>query len=721
MVPERLLPFVTSAPVIHVGPRRPEHRRLVTLGWVSLGSVLAVVGTVQSSVDAQVAPTAPAPHTISAAPAPVASVVRTPFADLMNAEDAWAVGNMPEAARLWMRQGAQAPQDLSRAGWAVRAAVLSQDPALLRQTLLHWNAVRAAMPATLQGQVSELDEHTSAPAVYAAMVDSGAGRAETEADWLKRAPTAAEILSDSEQCAWAPGCTVAPALPWTQLHQLAAQQVQSWKARGFTPQAAWDLYRERQMIGDADHDISSSHQQQLAPIEQLRLAMQKRLARVHTPRDLPAYWASWKEEVPRYGVDLHAPADHVALGGLWAEQVKWTRRLAGKGTGWPAFSAHESHDHWKRLEALVAQDLATAPVGEVPANLTLAAADQRLQAVMQQTGLRQLRWPAVYPNTPDMKWRLASLVQQGNQSLQRATGWEGPVLGQAGHVVLNLVARPAGTEQGVQTALHMGKDAPDNAIISAVLDRNSLGSVAHEWWHAHDFFVGSTPKSSSWASREVAALWHGGVWDPGALTTDVRPVGALWDQLNHAPLSAEQTQEAVLEGWVGRWSYVAPLDRARWLAEAADVRGHRHSPEGSQMRWLETPTVALQELHDSLSPALPANESLARPHTPAHWLQQPGTQASRSENLQSTYWGAPPEVLARAFERQLADERLFASDSPRVWLYYPQGMEKAWQTGVWHQYFKEQATWWQQWRNHVTPEAPTRTLGQAIRLPPSRR
>jgi hypothetical protein len=722
----RPLPFIPTSPVIHVGPRRPEHRRLATLGFVSLGAVMAVLGSQALPSDPNPATFTPhrgsEPQQAPALPASFSTASSaTPFTDLLAAEDAWAMGNWPAAAHAWLHHGQHAgPQDLSVAGWAVRAAVRSHDSALLHQTLDRWNTVRAALPESVRGQVTALTPTTPADRVYAAMVEAGAGRADTQEAWLQRAPTAAEMLSDAEQCAWAPGCQDAPALPWSQLNQMAAQQVKAWRNRGFTPQEAWDWYRERLLLGDAEHEVSSTHHQQLTPLEQFRLAMQKRLARVATAPDLKAYFASWKDEQARYGVVLDSPGEQASVGGLWAQQVNWAARLAGQGSGWPPLTSASATDQWTRVQAWVARDLSALPVGPMPDTLTMAEADKRLQAAVQQSGLRQLRWPAVFPITPAVKGRLAALLTQSNQALQRATGWDGPVLGQAGHVVLALTTPVPGEEQGAQTPLQSVSGAWDTALIGTVIDRHSLGSLAHEWWHAHDFFVGTTQNHPAWASQLAADLDQGGQWDPGPLSPTARPLGALWHQVTQAPLTPAQVQMDVLEGWVGRWSYQQPYERAHWLAEAADVRGHRHTLEDSQGRWGSAlPALALQELRDALAPARPLGESLAlqAPVSPAGWLR-----LSRQTTTPGTdYWGAPPELLARAFERQLADQRLFASDSQRVWLYYPQGMEKAWQSGAWHAYFQAQETWWQTWKAAGAPEAPARTLGQAVRVPQVRR
>lgn len=735
-----LPPIPSAGLVIYVGPRRPESRRLVRLGLVSLGLTIAAVSTSPFWSEAVRS------RTSSVAAAVESQVVRArvgrftaapgSFDDLMAAENAWEMGNTAAASRLWMAAGSrpESAQDLPLAGWALRAAIKSDRPELIKAAVSHWNQVRQALPTNLQRKVPRLSGPTKGPALYRQLVQTGAADAKTYALWLDRRSTEAEIEANTSLCELEAGCMPDLARSWAQLDQQAAAMVQGWKNRGFTAQMAWDLYRERQLLGDADHEISSRHHQVLAGTEQLRLQMQLHLVKVHTPAQLPAYWASWKTEAARFGVDLAHQSSAAVLGGLWSEQVDWKARLRGQSSGWAACEDKDEPTRWARLESAVSRQLATLPVGEVPAHVSSAEADKRLLQAVQESGLRQLRWPAVFPNTPDVKWRLANLVEKANRSLQQATQWSGPVLGHAGRTVLALTAEPAGDEEGFQTSIPSTASTEDNVIISTVMNSDSLGALPHEWMHAHDYFLGvatGVDPRLRWASSQASddlnmpltSLWMTAT--AGAHNAEERATRDLWQALRSPDLTAAQRLDAVLESWVGQQTQDRPEQRALWLADASDVREHRWTVERSQARWAgHRPVKDHQELFRLIEQATqsPAFQSSQNDVTSSPWMQvslkadrlqadaaRPGSRANQS------YWSMPTEMIARSFERQLTQIGVVSARDQSVWVYYPQGFEKAWQNDAWGRYFQAQASWWQAWQDEALKSAPGRTLGQAAK------
>lgn len=735
-----LPPISSAGPVIYVGPRRPESRRLVRLGLVSLGLTIAAVSTSPlwneaarskaSSVAAAVESQAVRARVGGLATAPGA------FDDLMAAENAWEMGNMAAASRLWMAASSrpESAQDLPLAGWALRAAIKSDRSELIQASVSHWNQVRQVLPADLQGKVPRLSGPPKGPALYRQLIQAGAADARTYALWLERRATQAEVEANTRLCELEAGCMPSMAQPWSHSDQQAATMVQGLKNRGFTAQMAWDLYRERQLLGDAEHEISSRHHQVLAGTEQLRLQMQLHLSKVHTPAQLPAYWASWKTEAARFGVNLAAQSSAAVLGGLWSERVDWKVRLQGQSSGWAACEDKDEPTRWDRLESAMANQLATLPVGEVPAHVSSVEADKRLLQAVQESGLRQLRWPAVFPNTPDVKWRLANLVEKANHSLQQATRWSGPVLGHAGRTVLALTAEPAGQERGFQTRIPSTASAEDNVIISTVMDSDSLGALPHEWMHAHDYFLGSSlgvDPHLRWASSQASddlgmpltALWMTAT--AGAHDEEERATRDLWQALRSPDLTAAQRLDAVLESWVGQQTQDRPEQRALWLADASDVREHRWTVERSQARWADRrPVKDHQELFRLIEQATqaPAFQSSQNDVSTSPWMQvslkadrlqadaaRPGSRANQS------YWSMPPEMIARSFERQLTQIGVVSDRDQSVWVYYPQGAEKAWQNDAWGRYFQAQASWWQAWQDEALKAAPGRTLGQAAK------
>lgn len=736
-----LLPFTPTSPVICVGPRRPEKRRSVKLGLFTLGLTVCAfnaaiaykepingwVGRTIAQVETR-AVHERIPGTFSGGVA---------FTSLLNAEDAWSMGNPQSAAQQWFIHLDQpgGDQDLQVAGWALRAAVKADQPALVLTAVNRWNQVRRALPSDIRASVPVLKSTPAGPGLYDQLVQAGHGQAETYDAWLDRAPLAAEIVATKRQCDLAAGCTAPLPVAWKTIDEQAAAQIRIWKNRGFTPQMAWDLYRERQMLGDADHEISSRHHHRLSEIEQLRLVMQQRLARVQTPADLPAYWAAWKDQPDHFGVNLMWEGQAGVLGGLWGLQVDWDRRLSGHDSGWSSFGTPVDAYQWERLQNMVSLHLQAQPVGEVPDGLTATEADKRLLQAVQHAGLRQLRWPTVFPATPAVKWRLAGLIDQGNQTLQHATGWEGPVLGQAGHVVLALSAVAAGNQEGMETAIPSKDPTQHNVIISTVMGGDSLGEIPHEWFHAHDSLLALHRPTSqpNWASNQVAAdldmpiktLWM--LAGPHSSTNGPEHAMAnLWESVRSPELTIAQHMDAILEGWVGQWTARQPQYRDQWLADAADVRQHRWTIERSQARWGDNgrPKSAETELFTLVEQSrhAPRFQSEQVDLSTSPWVQASRSAGAQAEDTarpnakdEASYWSLPTEMLARSFGRQLADQPVVSGRIESAWIYYPQGAEKAWQEPVWKRYFQEQKGWWNQLRAEAVARPLGRTLGQATR------
>jgi hypothetical protein len=729
--------------IVCVGSRRPDHRRLFKLGLFSLGLTVGIMPVAvheYAALNGWVGRTVAHMETRQAhARVPGTFTDSVGFTTLLTGEDAWSMGNPAAAAYQWLAHTARPEnhQDLEVAGWALRAAIKADQPDLIAAAVQRWNTVRQALPLDIIPSVPALPRLTDGHKIYAHVISAGVDQATTYQAWLDRAPVAAETLATLRQCNVEAGCSPSLPMDWKTLDGQVATQIRTWKNRGFTPQMAWDVYRERQMLGDSSHEISSRHHQSLTDIEQLRLTMQQRLDRVQTPADLPAYWAAWKTQAARMGAPMAWEGESGVVGGLWGLQVNWAHRLSGENDGWSAMAPAPEAAQWENLSNRLTAHLESQPVGEVPDHLTAADADRRLLQVIQQSGLRQLRWPAVFPDTPEVKWRLAGLIEKGNLALQQATGWEGPVLGQAGHVVLSLNAAASGVQVGLETIIPSQSTDQHNVMISTVMGGDSLGGLPHEWFHAHDSLLTlhktAVATELSWASDKVAAdldmplkaLW---VMTKPPLMRDETEAAMthLWEGVRSPDLSVGQRVNAVLEGWVDQWTAIQPQYRAQWLGEAADVREHRWTAARSQARWGEvrpTPQARSQLVvlvAQSFQP--PTFQSEQGDLSTSGWMQASRSAPSLTrdpsrpqDNSEENYWSVPTEMLARSFERQLASQGIVSTREQSAWIYYPQGAEKAWQEPVWRQYFQEQKGWWNRLRAGSVAPPLGRTLGQASR------
>lgn len=693
-----------DAPTVCVGSRPPAHRRLFKLGLVTLATAIAMVHVappVSRALNTHLG-NAVAQLETEQAQARLGTGLRDEvpaFDHVLAIEDAWRHGDFKTAAVGWMEQTQTVAhaQDLSLAGWSVRAALRSDDRALVDQAVATWNTVALRVPVDIQAQPLVWDAATTPHDLYLQMTAMGMPSEATpsEAQWLSRTPSPVEYAADMGMCGTALGCEAPSVMPLREVHEATLARIKGWQNRGFTAQQAWDLYREQQMLGDSDHEVSSRHHQTLVPAEQLRLVMRQHLARVATPSDLSKYWHAWPMEAARLNVNLASDQQMGIVGGLGSHEVDWTLRAKGESSGWPIQQAQPA-TLWQRLQSVMIYQVGHAPIGDVPDHLTMAQADKRLLQATQQAGLSQLRWPSVFPNSPQVKWRLANLVESANSRLEHATGWQGPVLGHAGHTVLDLAACPGAEELGFQTPL----GGPHPAVlIASVIDRDSLGALAHEWAHADDYFVGrdaTAPAPPGWASEQVARQMATPLQ---AWLKIARPASAplqLWEALTAPDMTPGQRQSSALEGWTERQVAMHPERRAHWLSVAA--QWHSGEPLPAAVR--ESDSVQLAELAQiySSAQAAPSFRSGQVDMSSSAWVR-----ASRQDSVRS-YWGSTPELVARSFEAQMAGDRELSTRDQVGWVYYPQGVEKHWQAQAWKAYFQEQAGWWSRWRQSSAPK-----------------
>lgn len=696
--------FRPDAPTWCVGPRPPAGRRLFLLGLVTMASAFALIQAAPS-VDrmlntglGQVVTHLETEHAETRLGLSVRDQISA-FNQSLLAEDAWAKGDFVQASRLWLEQAQQPAhaQDLTLVGWGLRAAARAQDPRLMAQAIHAWNTLVPRLPAGMEAAPLS-PAATAAHDVYLQIVamaaDTTGSPVPSEAEWMNRAPTAMEVISDTRMCGTPLGCDADPALPWGEMQSLVSARIKGWKNRGFAPQQAWDLYRERQMLGDSDHEVSSRHHQSLTPAEQLRLVMRAHLGKVHTPADLDSYWALWPVEAERLSVNLVSEQQVGILGGLRSREVNWPARLTGRGSGWPDHHLLPTTS-WQRLQAVMVYQLSHLPVGSVPAGITPVQADKRLLQAVQQSGLSQLRWPSAFPSTPQVKWRLATLIEEANHHLEQATGWTGPVLGHAGHTVLDLASSPGGLELGFQAPMAGPRSA---VIMASVIDRDSLGALAHEWTHANDYFIGQSGPKPGWATEQAASSVARPLqaWSE-TRKADASPTLQLWDALLAPDMSPTQRTIGALEGWVARQAAQQPERRAHWLEQAA--RWRRGEPQQD---------MAGRALADLVQVTAVASRSPRFHSSQADLSSSVWVQTSRIDDAKS-YWGNPSEMVARSFEAQQGHDRVLSSRDQSAWVYYPQGVEKVWQEKAWQAYFQEQASWWTRWCHTSVPSLTDRT------------
>lgn len=734
---EKLNTFL-KGPVMYVGPRPPHRRRITlrrTLGLALTGVVMVgVIGHNADHVRNVGAGAATAVERwVNHHKATVTAPAADDFAHLLDAERDWSTGHYPAAAEAWLmhNQGPSGQSDLAVAGWALRASILAHDQVLMDQAITNWNQVRTRLNDALGPAAPSvtLTPGQDGNAIWLALTGA---TGMPKAAWLDRAPLAEETQSDAHDCAGKTGCAPSPLWSPHQIQTAVSQAVATFKHQGFSAAQAWALYQERQMMGDAAHEINVPSRSPPGHLEALRLSLQQQLAQVTTPAQLDAYWATWAK-LGEAG-QLHADQDQTfaALGGLASSDVDWDQRLTGKGSGWSVPSSQDAYV-WDRLASLMGRQLQSLPGGRDldkdpvrAATVTAAVADQALRQALQVSGLRQLRWPQVFPNTPSVRWLLAQQLSGASAAIQQQTGWDGPVLGLAGHVSLDLAATAVGSLQGTQVMLPSERGKP-RVQINSVISRDSIGALSHEWFHAQDYltYASEHPESSNtsplrYASQQAVLDMNAPLQATWIITRSAaagqRATDQLWSQLRSPDLTDHQAQVGQLEAWVGNWSSLRPQWRQRFLEEAQTVLDHTWTARASATRWGHDamPDEAHQQLlslvqppSQNWKPAVALDGQDAKTSSP--WMKSV-YGASRVGDAPAEYWSGAPEMLARSFERQAtAQPAIFNRDVKSAWVYYPQGQEVALQQQVWQDYFKVQKGWWDQYRHALRAN-----LGQAL-------
>lgn len=200
-------------------------------------------------------------------------------------------------------------------------------------------------------------------------------------------------------------------------------------------------------------------------------------------------------------------------------------------------------------------------------NATMEQARQALVNAAGHAGLRALRVPLGNWQSPAHFHNLADGLELANQELQRATGWEGRVLGLGGRIELALGEPLRRDDRGAEGMAFGGRDGR----VQIIAQWKTLG---HEWGHGLDYVLG----------RQLFG-------ERGTLSDGLgAAAGSQWNQAHDAMIQASGHWQALREqaalnprGAGGYW-----LDRSEAMAYAFSA-------------WL-TRTQAPQVLHeDTLS------------------------------------------------------------------------------------------------------------------------
>ena len=148
---------------------------------------------------------------------------------------------------------------------------------------------------------------------------------------------------------------------------------------------------------------------------------------------------------------------------------------------------------WKKEEWLAIKEAwnayrTEAAVVKIPTLASVEKARSMLEEAVTETGLRALKVSWSDWTTPSRLVWLSENLRQANQDLETVTGWNGPVLGLNGAVVVHM-NRPA-----PQYSANGLSETDDRGVITLTSEWRALG---HEWLHAVDYYSGQVlPRSS---------------------------------------------------------------------------------------------------------------------------------------------------------------------------------------------------------------------------------
>lgn len=145
-------------------------------------------------------------------------------------------------------------------------------------------------------------------------------------------------------------------------------------------------------------------------------------------------------------------------------------------------------EDWNALKEAWDAYRTDAAVVKIPTLASVEKARSMLEDAVAETGLRALKVSWSDWTTPSRLVWLSENLRQANQDLETVTGWNGPVLGLNGAVVIHM-NRPA-----PQYSANGLSETDDRGVITLTSEWRALG---HEWLHAVDYYSGQVlPRSS---------------------------------------------------------------------------------------------------------------------------------------------------------------------------------------------------------------------------------
>lgn len=131
---------------------------------------------------------------------------------------------------------------------------------------------------------------------------------------------------------------------------------------------------------------------------------------------------------------------------------------------------------------------------------TQAQAQAELAAAMEETGLRSITFAWNQVASPQALFETAQRLRQANAALEKATGWQGQVLGLSGR--LEWVMGSPDQRHAAKAAVKLDNSGRYQMV-------SDWGSLSHEWFHVFDYAaarVGIVRPEGATLSRELRPL-----------------------------------------------------------------------------------------------------------------------------------------------------------------------------------------------------------------------
>ena len=553
-------------------------------------------------------------------------------------------------------------------------------------------------------------------------------------------------LTRSEAGQLAPAVSFASrlgAVPTRALSPQAERFMDQYLAEGMSPWEVIELWREKQMMGDSDHEFINPD---FAPVDvdiefaQLKKEARVRLKNVKNSQDLKAYFAGWADLAnanPALFATLADPAMTARFGSDEATAVDWTARSGGgsgyrlsnkSGPGGATFGLDDLESELARTAGAVFP-VSTGEAG-LPPPRTLEAARAEVQQAMREAGLRSVRYPVQLPASPKTLHQLATWIRTANQGLGRQTGWQGPVLGLKGRLDLVIASSPVANRSGITSPVRLapgtGAGSERLAMLNVVLSEDTLNTLAHEWTHALDYLgLKDAPGAmapdappmeggSAWAARkgrQPVLAWAASIKKgplPGNNRMFANAWSTLWNSLRAPNIDNAAVYRIQQDQFRDNTLRQLPFAALVLGQELAEVRAGTWTETGSQARWAAAlPERERRDFAPEITQTILGLEGLSTLAS----TRLPDTRVGSSPWMNVSvalgserYWGRTEEVVARAFAAQIQDTDPLGAKTGRfrdIAMYLPSATEINAMRPMWQAFFKELNPWWT-----AFPEAP---------------